>query len=162
MSTLPKDVSTAGLPDDTTQELRTVQPSGTSVRLMDDVYPVRSAVSSPLIATPSGTQVTSSGSMLRATVGVPLVGTKSSFACTGAMGTNVNPTITADTAKTPINLTAPRPEPLRPAPKPRIGLLFSLMADFSRLNKKLHHQDKSACGIATSTTSIAPLGASGA
>jgi hypothetical protein len=77
--------------------------------------------------------------MLRATAAVPLAGTNSSFACTGAMGTNVNPTITADTAKTPINLTALRPVPLRPALRPRIGLLFSAMVNFSRLNKKLHH-----------------------
>jgi hypothetical protein len=38
------------------------------------------------------------------------------------MGTNVNPTITADTAKNPINLTALRPVPLRPALRPRIDL----------------------------------------
>jgi hypothetical protein len=55
------------------------------------------------------------------------------------MGTNVNPTITAATATKPNNLTALRPVPLRPALKPRTGLLFSAMADFSRLNKKLHH-----------------------
>jgi hypothetical protein len=55
------------------------------------------------------------------------------------MGTNVNPTITADTATTPINLTALRPVPLRPAIRPRIDLLFSAMVNFSRLNKKLHH-----------------------
>jgi hypothetical protein len=55
------------------------------------------------------------------------------------MGTNVNPTITADTATTPINLTALRPVPLRPALRPRIDLLFSVMVNFSRPNKKLHH-----------------------
>jgi hypothetical protein len=48
------------------------------------------------------------------------------------MGTNVNPTITADTAKTPINLTALRPVPLRPARRIRIDqVLFGININFS-------------------------------